>query len=254
MTNKTKSLAVHHGGGGGVKRRTLSTVLAALFAAAIFAVFSSCGDPTDNGGTEPSVPSVSSYTVTFNANGGSAVANQTVTEGAKITEPTPAPAQAGKTFAGWYTDTAFNTKWNFAVDTVSAATTLYAKWVEGENVPSYTVTFNANGGSAVDPQTIVQGEPAQKPPNPTKAGHIFDAWYKEAGFTTEWNFAVDTVTSNTALYAKWTEAFTVTFDSNGGSAVPTLTRAAGEYVYLDGYRSATAKSGYIFDGWYTDQA
>jgi uncharacterized repeat protein (TIGR02543 family) len=75
-------------------------------------------------------------------------------------------------------------------------------WANGENLPSYTVTFNANGGSAVASQTIVEGEKAQKPPNPTKAGYIFDAWYKEAGFTNEWDFDDDEVNEITTLYAK----------------------------------------------------
>ncbi|MDR2194130.1 MAG: InlB B-repeat-containing protein, partial [Treponema sp.] len=225
-----------------------------MCAAATFAVFSSCGDPTDNGGTEPSVPSVSSYTVTFNANGGSAVDPQTVKAGEKVTEP-QAPTKAEHIFTGWYKDAAFNTQWNFATDVVLGNLTLYAEWVD-QNTSFYTVTFNAEGGTPEpEQQSIVENRKAQQPENPTKAGHIFDGWYTDAtDEETRWNFAVDTVTSNTALYAKWAEAFTVTFDSNGGSAVPTLTRAAGEYVYLDGYRSATAKSGYIFDGWYTDQA
>jgi uncharacterized repeat protein (TIGR02543 family) len=218
--------------------------LLTLCAALALAVFSSCGDTEDD-----PAPAVQSYTVTFNANGGSAVASQTVTEGAKITEPTPAPTQTGKTFAGWY-KVAFNTKWNFATDVVVSDITLHAKWANGENLPSYTVTFNTNDGSAIAPQTIVQGEPAQKPPNPTKAGHIFDAWYKEAELSTPWNFASDTVSADTTLYAKWKQTFTVTFNTNGGSAIPPVTRGQGSEVYLPNYRPT--KSGALFDGWYTD--
>jgi uncharacterized repeat protein (TIGR02543 family) len=34
-------------------------------------------------------------------------------------------------------------------------------------------------------------------------GYTFGAWYNEAAFTTQWNFASDTVTANITLYAKW---------------------------------------------------
>ena len=43
------------------------------------------------------------FAVVFDCNGGSAVSEQTVTEGERATEPTP-PTQTGHTFAGWYTD------------------------------------------------------------------------------------------------------------------------------------------------------
>jgi uncharacterized repeat protein (TIGR02543 family) len=41
----------------------------------------------------------------------------------------------------------------------------------------------------------------------TKDGYAFGGWYTEAGFTTLWNFATDTVSGNTILYAKWSEQF-----------------------------------------------
>jgi uncharacterized repeat protein (TIGR02543 family) len=67
------------------------------------------------------------HEVTFNTNGGSSVSNQSVTPGGKATEPT-APTKAGYTFAGWYKESDFTNQWDFGTDTVSAATTLYARW------------------------------------------------------------------------------------------------------------------------------
>lgn len=68
------------------------------------------------------------FTVTFNSNGGSAVTAQTVEQGGKATEPSPAPTKASKTFGGWYKEAALTNAWNFSTDTVSADITLYAKW------------------------------------------------------------------------------------------------------------------------------
>ena len=69
-------------------------------------------------------------TVTFNANGhGTAPAAQTVATGGKATEPT-APTAEGYTFGGWYKEASCINEWTFATDTVSADTTLYAKWTQ----------------------------------------------------------------------------------------------------------------------------
>jgi uncharacterized repeat protein (TIGR02543 family) len=73
----------------------------------------------------------------------------------------------------------------------------------GGTVTKYTVTFNSNGGSAVAAQEVSSGGLVTKPADPTKSGLTFAGWYKEAGLTTAWNFASDTVTSNITFYAKW---------------------------------------------------
>src|SRR5690606_11589041 len=68
---------------------------------------------------------------------------------------------------------------------------------------SYTVTFESSGGSTVPNQTVLKNGLIVKPTDPTKADHTFDGWYKEASFTTLWNFDLDKVTNNTTLYAKF---------------------------------------------------
>ena len=69
----------------------------------------------------------------------------------------------------------------------------------------YTVTYNTNGGSAVDSATVSEGHKLTVPTVPTKDGYTFLGWYKDAAFTNRWNFDADTVTGNTTLYAKWAE-------------------------------------------------
>jgi formylglycine-generating enzyme required for sulfatase activity len=68
------------------------------------------------------------YTVSFESNGGSSVTAQTVAEGGTVTEP-PAMSKAAHFFIGWYREAAFTNAWNFAADTVMANTTLYAYWI-----------------------------------------------------------------------------------------------------------------------------
>ncbi len=78
---------------------------------------------------------------------------------------------------------------------------------DGEDPASdgkYTVTFNTVGGSAIASAKVDKDGKLTAPTNPTKVGHTFAGWYKDALYTSIWDFAVDTVTGNTVLYARWT--------------------------------------------------
>ncbi|WP_138755500.1 InlB B-repeat-containing protein [Paenibacillus sinopodophylli] len=195
------------------------------------------------------------YTVTFNSQGGSSVASLTgIASGVTITKPTD-PTRAGYTFSGWYKDEGYASAWNFSTDTVSANTTLYAKWT-AVPVSTYTVTFDSKEGSAVANETgILSGATIAKPTDPTRAGYTFSGWYEDEGYASAWNFTTDTISANTTLYAKWTaipaSTYTVTFDSKEGSAVASLTGiAAGATITKP---MNPTRAGYTFSGWYKDE-
>ena len=70
------------------------------------------------------------FTVYFSAGAGvDPIDALTVMPGEKIEAPT-APTKSGYTFGGWFKEDTFTNEWNFSTDTVSANTTLYAKWTE----------------------------------------------------------------------------------------------------------------------------
>ena len=124
---------------------------------------------------------------------------ETIAKDVKLTAPA-APTKEGYRFDGWYyANNGGEAKWNFDTDTVTRAMTLKAEWVQ-----TYTVTFETSGGSAVDPVTVDAGSTVTKPADPMKSGHNFGGWYKNSTLQTPWNFANDTVTAGTTLYAKWT--------------------------------------------------
>ena len=123
----------------------------------------------------------------------------TIAKGDKLTAPTT-QTKEGYRFDGWYYDNnGGKAKWNFDTYTVTRAMTLKAKWVQ-----TYTVAFDTNGGSAVAPVTVDAGSTVTKPADPMKSGHNFGGWYKDSTLQTPWNFANETVTADTTLYAKWT--------------------------------------------------
>ena len=69
----------------------------------------------------------------------------------------------------------------------------------------YTVTFDSQGGSAVDSQRVLAGNPATVPTSPTKSNCEFNGWYRSSSDAVQWNFATDRVNENITLYAHWTE-------------------------------------------------
>ncbi len=143
--------------------------------------------------------------------------------------------------AGSVTITAFS-KYNHSVlDTHSVTVT--------EPV-TYTVTYEENGGSVVSDQSgIVHSNTATEPTAPTKADYQFDGWFIDDGtFLNEFDFATG-ITDNITLYAKWLELFTVTFDSNDGSAVSSQQVADGKIATEP---TAPTKDDYVFDKWYLD--
>ncbi|WP_025116895.1 InlB B-repeat-containing protein [Lysinibacillus fusiformis] len=189
---------------------------------------------------------VQMYIVSFDVDGGSAVANQSLAHNEKASVPTPAPTKAGYTFEGWYKDAGYTETYDFT-SIITENTTIYAKW----NAQTYTVSFNTNGGNLVSDQSVAHGEKASEPtPAPTKVGYTFGGWYKDAGNTEIYDFN-SVITEATTIYAKWEPLnYTVSFEVDGGNLVPDQSVAHGEKASEP--TPAPTKVGYTFGGWYKD--
>ena len=75
------------------------------------------------------------------------------------------------------------------------------------NETYYTVTFNSHGGSEVESQRVLEGNPARAPQSPTRGDDIFQGWYKSDDENAElWHFATDRVNGDITLHAFWKEA------------------------------------------------
>ena len=123
-----------------------------------------------------------------------------------------------------------------------------------------SVTFDTNGhGTAPDAQSVVSGSTVAKPSDPTTEGYTFGGWYKEAACTNAWDFANDTVTAATTLYAKWTAVYEVTYKVVGGTWSDGSTTDKQETVQ-NGAKPASvptgmkASEGYTGGAWDTDPA
>ena len=159
------------------------------------------------------------------------------------------PDMENKKFVGWVDEN--QVVWEAGADyTVEGDMTFTAKWQE---YPKYTLTFNTNNGSEVEPVVEYVGTTVDLSSKvTTKAHHTFAGWYLDEALTQE---APDTITlnGNTTVYAKWTEnKFTLTFNTYGGTAIADVTDTEGKVIDLTTY--TTSKSGYTFNGWYLDEA
>lgn len=64
------------------------------------------------------------------------------------------------------------------------------------------VTFESNGGSAVEPLTVPWGEAIAAPQEPTREGYDFGGWFANYDLTRPWDFTA-AVTHDMTLYAAW---------------------------------------------------
>lgn len=120
-----------------------------------------------------------------------------------------------------------------------------------EQIVTYTITFDTQGGSELAPITINQGEDVTLDV-PTKDGFEFIDWFKDANYQTPWDNVID---GDLTLYAKWEAlpptSFEVSFNSHGGTMVPTLTVEPNQLITQI---PQVSQEGKVFAGWYLDEA
>lgn len=169
--------------------------------------------------------------VTFDSNGGSIMAWESPVE---VEYGNKVPAfrkiyRDGYTFDGWYSDAAYQNKWDFSTNIVTSNITLYAKWIEDPPPlppPQYTVTFDPNGGT-VTPTSMITGTDGKLAslPIPTHDDcHTYNGWYQFTGTGFVISANTDTVfTQDTTIYAKWSENHNWSVEKEEITRTPTCT-------------------------------
>lgn len=211
------------------------------------------------------------YTVKYNANGGSgAPSSQTKTYGKTLTLSNTIPTRTSiedngtlteYTFKGWATSSTSTAAAYQAGSsyTANASITLYAVWSKTVSVNLYDVSYNTNGGSDVIAQIKVKGKTLKlRNTIPVKYGYTFAGWGLSADSATISYSAGGNYTSDAdiILYAIWTPwTHTVTFDINGGTgSVPdNFTKTTGEDNVMIPDCSIS-KKGHVFKYWSTQSS
>ncbi|MBQ3182854.1 MAG: InlB B-repeat-containing protein, partial [Clostridia bacterium] len=208
------------------------------------------------------------FTVTYNANGGTAGSSttQTVTYStssdttttfntASNVVPTP---PTGKTFVGWSTSSTATT--GSTSFTSGSNMTLYAVY----SSTGYPLTLDSGDGTFSDgttskTYTIEYGQTYYDAfggvfPTPIRTGYEFQYFdYKNGIFglhTSNWDTEPYGLTEGTTMTAVWrANEYTVTFNANGGSVSTTSQEVTYDSAY--GTLPTPTRAGWTFDGWYT---
>ena len=169
---------------------------------------------------------INQYTISFNSNGGTEVDPITQDYNTAVTAPA-APTRTGYTFKGWTPA---------VPETIPAEDiTCTATW----QINQYTITFDSNGGSDVDPIKQDYNTAVTAPAAPTKTGYTFTGWTPAVPETIP--------AEDMTVTAQWQiNQYTITFDSNGGSDVDPITQ---DYNTAVTAPAAPTKKGYSFEGW-----
>jgi uncharacterized repeat protein (TIGR02543 family) len=221
---------------------------------------------------------INTVAVNFETNGGTAADPRSYRSGYAYSATTPAGfdnnpglptvSKTGSVFAGWYASPNYTGSEITNTSAVNEYTTvLYAKWSE-----TVAVTFELNGGTGTASKNYYHGFPYISSAtgisgtnnafaNPTKTGFVFGGWYSDASLSSLVTSGSIVPSYPHALYAKWVESITVTFETNGGTAIAAKTYYPGFEYNASGTLAASANNGlasptrtnYHFIGWYAEQ-
>ena len=229
---------------------------------------------------------IKTYTITFNSDGGSDVSSIEANYNDKLVLPS-SPTKSGYTFESWVDESGIVYKGGESVtkDMTLKATWKAQSSSSGSKTSTFKVTFNSNGGSNVSAITVTCGNNLPVLPTPTRSGYTFVSWVNSNGNVVQSGQKISC--NNITLTAKWQrtggnpvitptpipnipttapthnsvvtptpavtpnsqnkERMTISFDSDGGSPVDSITFdcSSGKYPTLP----TSTKSGYAFMYW-----
>ena len=191
------------------------------------------------------------YAVHFNVNGGTGtMSNQSFTYDVAQALTANAFTRTGYRFVGWATNATSTAIYEDKASvsnltaTANATVNLYAKWTAN----TYTVTLDPGEGT-VDPTSVAVTYQGAWPilPEPTREGYYFNGWFNDSASqtATPTNTAV-ALTSDTTIYAKWTQRLTATFIDPLNLTTQTVDVASGSTPVAP---FTPSYNGYTFTGW-----
>ena len=204
------------------------------------------------------------YTINYDANDGTVTpASFSKTFDTEYTGTLATPTKLGYDFGGWYVDddtfaTAFTSTTDIYVEGQTTPYYIYAKWTP----VTYTITYNANGGTA-SPTSFEKTYGVEYTgtfATATKMGYTLEGWYVDNGtFANPYTSTTDiynTTSTIFEIFAKWTPInYTITLNpGSGGTVSPTsVTKTYGTDMDVTTLPNPT-KPGNTFVEWCVDSA
>lgn len=202
-------------------------------------------------GTTPT-PEEVTYTVTFDAQGGSAVQSIEIKAGTAITLSSYSTSKSGFEFEGWSL-TASGAVLT-GTYTVNSNITLYAKYTPLVN--SYQISFYDEDGTLLTTKSVNEGSiPSHtyQPVDTAEWDYSFEGWKSSLSSSTVLT-TLPAASANASYYASVTSVkkqYTITFVTNGGTVVNAITVDYGTEVQQP---SNPTKEGFSFVSWTSDAA
>jgi uncharacterized repeat protein (TIGR02543 family) len=185
------------------------------------------------------------YTITYEAAGGSSTPTQASKTIGQTFTLASGPTKTSFEFAGWNDGTTtYDAGYTYVVE--DANITLTAEWVE-----IFWIHYNYNGANETEPADVrkLNGQSFTAGDAVTKDGHTFTGWKSQsnAAIAAGQSFTVNA--NNFILSAQWAPIdYNVTYASVGGVVIPTETDKNIAQTFT--VANAPTRSGYTFNGWY----
>jgi uncharacterized repeat protein (TIGR02543 family) len=187
------------------------------------------------------------YYLNLNAESGTVNPDSVIVHYQFIVGNIPDPNRKGYTFIEW------NTESDGSGDTYNSSTLfnstsdvdLYAQW----EINKYTITFESNGDSTVDPiENVPYNTTIAEPVEPLRVGHTFIGWFIDSGLIDEFDFETP-IEDDITLYGGWSaNLYQLIFHGQGGSEPINY----GVYYSNEvGELPVSERDGYTFMGWNT---
>ena len=219
--------------------------------------FSGAAQTTIPAGTDSNVyvyaKWIKTYNITYHLGGGiNAEDNPTEFNERTLPLTLKAPTRDGFTFGGWYQNPAYSGN---QMTTIDAGTeknvSLWAKW----NAIEYSVSYVLNGGTNSD-QNVAKYSILDTPVklyNPTRDGYLFEGWFASSDFSGErMTYLSKDNLGDITLHAKWSLAYTITYNTNGG-----FNDGRNPSVFTENTETFTLfeaeKVNYSFLGWFDNE-
>lgn len=196
---------------------------------------------------------IKTYNITYHLGGGiNAENNPTEFNERTLPLTLKAPTRDGFTFGGWYQNPAYSGN---QMTTIDAGTeknvSLWAKW----NAIEYSVSYVLNGGTNSD-QNVAKYSILDTPVklyNPTRDGYLFEGWFASSDFSGERiTYLSKDNLGDVTLHAKWSLAYTITYNTNGG-----FNDGRNPSVFTENTETFTLfeaeKVNYSFLGWFDNE-
>ena len=193
--------------------------------------------------------SINSYTISFDTNEGTSVADIEQYYGTDVTRPAD-PARTGYSFGGWFSDSGLRTPYVFTTMPAEDIT-VYAKW----NVITYDIIYNLDGGTnnASNPVSFNIENGAIVLREPSKRGYTFVGWFTDSAFEEQVGSIPAGSYGEKEFFACWEViVYDITYNMPEGAENPNPSTYTVESA-LTNFEAASF-AGYTFGGFFTSES